>query len=120
MNITKREHHEITILDIEGKLAGTISGGAALSEVVLRHLSGDEDQRASDPHRVLLNLDDCTGADSLGIGELISLHVSVSNRGGTLKLLHLPERLRDLLQATQLIVMFEIFDDEAEALESFD
>ncbi len=119
MDITKREHEAIVVLDIEGKLAGTISGGAGLSEVILEQLAGDEGSAAADPHRVLLNLADCTGADSLGIGELISLHVSLSNRGGALKLLHLPERIRDLLQATQLISMFEIFDDEAGAVESF-
>jgi anti-sigma B factor antagonist len=68
---------------------------------------------------VLLNLASCAGADSLGIGELISLHVSLSNSGASLKLLRLPDRIRDLLSATQLISMFEIFEDEDEAVESF-
>lgn len=119
MDITKRVHERIVVLEVEGKLAGTISGGAGLSEMVLERLLEDDGGSAADPQRVLLNLAGCTGADSLGIGELISLHVSLANRGGKLKLLHLPDRVRDLLQATQLIAMFEIFEDEGAALQSF-
>ena len=119
MEIRRRDHGEIAVLDIEGELAGSVSGGSGLSETALETILGGEGPAAADARKVLLNLADCTGADSLGIGELISLHVSLSNRGGVLKLLHLPERIRDLLAATQLISMFEIFDDEAGALESF-
>lgn len=115
MKITRREQDGVVVLDLDGKLASNISGGG-LSELVLAELTREE---SAAPHQVLLNLADCTGADSLGIGELISLHVSLANRGGSLKLLRLPERIRDLLQATQLIAMFEIFEDEGEALESF-
>ena len=119
MEITEREHRNVTVLDIEGKLAGGVSGGGGLSEVVMKRLIVEPATGDGDRQRVLLNLGACTGADSLGIGELISLHVSLSNRGATLKLLHLPDRIRDLLTATQLISMFEIFDDEGEAVGSF-
>ena len=116
LDISKRVHDGVLVFDLEGKLAGAISGGGGLTQLVLDQLADDE---GATPNRVLLNLADCAGADSLGIGELISLHVSLSNRGGTLKLLQLPERIRDLLQATQLIGMFEIFEDEEAALQSF-
>ena len=107
-------------MDIEGDLAGSISGGGSgLSETALETILAGESPAPADARKVLLNLAGCTGADSLGIGELISLHVSLTNRGGTLKLLHLPERISDLLRATQLISMFEVFDDEAVALASF-
>ena len=119
MRITSRVEREIYVLDVEGKLAGAISGGSPLSEVVLDKLNGGLGLPRTVEHRVLLNLAACTGADSLGIGELISLHVSLANRGGTLKILHLPERIGELLRATQLISMFEIFDDEGAALAAF-
>ena len=119
MEIRRRDHGEIAVLDIEGELAGSISGGAGLSETALEAILDGESPAAADAHKVLLNLAECTGADSLGIGELISLHVSLSNRGGMLKLLRPPDRISDLLRATQLISMFEIFEDEAAALESF-
>ena len=119
MEIVRRDHQEIAVLDLEGKLAGSISGGPGLAETVLATVRNDDDAASPYGLRVLLNLAGCVGADSLGIGELISLHVGLTNRGGTLKLVHLPERIRDLLTATQLIAMFEIFDDEEEALGSF-
>lgn len=119
MDISKRVHDSVVVFDVDGKLAGSISRGAGLSEMVLDQLTEVEGAAASSPHQVLLNLAECSGADSLGIGELISLHVSLANRGGKLKLLHLPDRVRDLLQATQLIAMFEIFEDEGAALQSF-
>ena len=122
MDIKKRERDGIVVLDLEGKLTGTISGGGGggpLSEYVLGSLDANDDGGPSDRLRVLLNFAACTGADSLGIGELISLHVSLANRGGTLKILHLPERIGELLRATQLISMFEIFDDEGTAVEAF-
>ncbi len=119
MEISRRDHGQIAVLDIEGKLAGGISGGGGLSATALEKILGGESLAAADPRKVLLNLAGCTGADSLGIGELISLHVSLSNRGGTLKLLRVPARISDLLRATQLISMFEIFEDEAVALDSF-
>ena len=120
MEIRRRDHGGIAVLDIEGDLAGSISGGGSgLSETVLEAILADQGPAAADGRKVVLNLAGCTGADSLGIGELISLHVSLTNRGGTLKLLHVPERISDLLRATQLISMFEIFDDEAMALRSF-
>lgn len=120
MEIKTRERDGIVILDLDGKLTGTISsGGGPLSEHVLGSLHVGDSGGPSARLRVLLNFAGCTGADSLGIGELISLHVSLANRGGTLKILHLPGRIGDLLQATQLISMFEIFNDESAAIEAF-
>ena len=71
----------LIVADVEGRLAGGLSGGA-ISEAVLRQIGSDDSTAIPGPLAVLLNLDDCTGADSLGIGELISLHVSLANRGG--------------------------------------
>ena len=118
LNITKRDREDVAILDVRGKLSGSVGDGS-LPEVVLRSVLADEELAEAANRRILLNLADCTGADSLGIGELISLYVSTANRGGTLKLLNLPELVRENLTATQLIGMFEIFDDEEAAVASF-
>ena len=57
--------------------------------------------------------------DSSGIGELVAAYTSVNNRGGKLKLLNLPPKISDILQITQLITVFEVHDDEDEAVASF-
>jgi anti-sigma B factor antagonist len=62
---------------------------------------------------------DVSYMDSSGVGELVSSFTSVSNRGGKLKLLNLSTKVHDLLQITQLLRVFEIFDNEKEAVNSF-
>jgi anti-sigma B factor antagonist len=57
--------------------------------------------------------------DSSGVGELVSTYTTVTNRGGKLKLLNLPSKVSDILQITQLITVFEVYDDEKEAVASF-
>jgi anti-sigma B factor antagonist len=69
--------------------------------------------------KLLLNLADVTYIDSSGIGELVSGFTTVTNQGGRLKLLRLTKRVKDLLQITKLYTVFEVYDDEAEAVRSF-
>jgi anti-sigma B factor antagonist len=68
---------------------------------------------------MLLNLAEVSYIDSSGIGELVSGFTTVSNAGGSLKLLNLTKRIQDLLQITKLYTIFEVFDDEAAALATF-
>ena len=68
---------------------------------------------------ILVDLGGVTTIDSSGIGELVSAYTSVSNRGGKLKLVNLPPKVTDILQITQLISVFEVHDNENEALASF-
>ena len=69
--------------------------------------------------KIVLNLAQIAYIDSSGLGELVSAFATVKNRGGSIKLLHLTSRVRDLLQITKLSTLFEVFDDEARALASF-
>ena len=68
---------------------------------------------------VLLNLADVTYIDSSGIGELVSAYTAISNQGGQLKLLNLTKKVHDLLQITKLYTVFDVHDDEAKAVGSF-
>ena len=68
---------------------------------------------------MLINLKDVTTIDSSGVGELVSAFTTATNRGGKLKLLNLPAKVNDILQITQLITVFEVFDSEDEAVRSF-
>ena len=69
--------------------------------------------------QLLINLGSVTTMDSSGIGELVAAYTTVTNRGGKLKLAHLPSKIQDILQITQLMTVFEIHDSEDEALNSF-
>ena len=69
--------------------------------------------------KVLLNMGDVTYIDSSGIGELVSAFTAMANAGGTLKLLNLTKRVKDLLQITKLYTVFAVHEDEAHAVKSF-
>jgi anti-sigma B factor antagonist len=69
--------------------------------------------------KILLDLQNVDRIDSAGMGMLVSKYLSTRKRGGTIKLLHLTRHSDHLLDITRLATIFEIFDDEAEALGSF-
>jgi anti-sigma B factor antagonist len=69
--------------------------------------------------KIVLDLKDVTRIDSAGIGMLVSKYLSTAKHGGAMKLLHLTQHSDHLMDITRLTTVFEIFDDEAEALRSF-
>jgi anti-sigma B factor antagonist len=110
MKITQRKANDVTILDIEGKITIGV-GDVAVRDAVQTALAGGKN--------ILLNMAKVSTIDSAGVGELVSAYTTVTKRGGKLKLVNLPAKVNDILQITQLITVFEIHDDEMEALDSF-
>ena len=48
-------------------------------------------------------------------GQLVQVYATTSHLGGSLKLLNLTKRLKDLLVLTKLLTVFDAYDTEAEA-----
>ncbi len=69
--------------------------------------------------RIVLNLAHVSYIDSGGLGTLVALYTTARSAGGSIKLANLTERVGDLLQVTKLLTVFEVFDSEKGALESF-
>ncbi len=69
--------------------------------------------------KLLLNLAGVPYMDSSGIGELVAGFTALSKQGGSLKLLNLTRRVKELLQMTQVLTIFEAFEDEATAINSY-
>lgn len=111
MNISSRQRDGVTILGPKGKITIGV-GDVALRNAVHEAIAGGSKQ-------ILIDLSGVTTMDSSGVGELVSTYTTVTNRGGKLKLLHLPPKIQDIMQVTQLITVFEVFDDEDEAVRSF-
>jgi len=111
MKISMRERGGVCILDLQGKF--TIgSGDAAIRDSIQQCVQDGK-------LKILLNTQGVTTIDSSGIGELVAGYTSLANRGGTMKLCHLPPKLQDILQVTQLITVFETFEDEDAAVRAF-
>ena len=111
IHITEERDDEVTILRMTGRLE--LDDG----DIVFRN---HVDRLVSEGRvKIVLDLKDVVRIDSAGLGMLVSKYVSTRRRGGTLKLLHLTQRSDHLMGITRLATIFEIFDDEAEALRSF-
>jgi anti-sigma B factor antagonist len=106
-----RDLGDVRIIELSGKI--TIGGG----DVKIRELISEA--LAADKQNIVLDLGGVTAIDSSGIGEMVACFTSVKKSGGQLKLMHLSPKITDILQVTQLITVFDIFDDEREALGSF-
>ncbi|MEX5632687.1 STAS domain-containing protein [Parafrankia sp. FMc2] len=111
MKIARRQQNGVTILDLSGKIT------IGVCDVALRRAVQDEIGNGS--LNLLLNCASVTTIDSSGIGELVSSYTTTQHRGGKLKLLSPPPKVQDILTITQLISIFEIHEDEKEAVASF-
>jgi anti-sigma B factor antagonist len=112
MKATVRQVDSVMVVDVSGRI--TLGEGCSQLRELIR------DQLTKGNKRVLINLADVTYIDSSGIGELVSAYTAVSNQGGQLKLLNLTKKVHDLLQITKLYTVFDIHNDEAKAIGSFE
>jgi anti-sigma B factor antagonist len=111
LNISNRQSGNVTIVDLSGKIALGESN-RALHEAI-RGLTADGKKN------ILLNLANVSIIDSSGLGELVAGYASVERSGGSLKLSNLSDRNIELITITKLYTVFDVFDNEAEALASF-
>lgn len=111
MQLKIRNVDNVTVVDINGKI--TLGEGNVVLRDTIRNLLTKGERK------ILLNLGDVSYIDSSGIGELVSSFTTTTNQGGQLKLLNLTKKVHDLLQITKLLTVFEVFNDEAEAVGSF-
>ena len=111
IKIEERFIGSVTVLDIVGKL--TIDQAA-------QHLKDKINSLLSQQRtHIVLNLAHVSYVDSGGLGQLAASYGSVMKQGGALKLLNVSSRNHDLLSITRLVTLFESFDSEAEAVQSF-
>jgi anti-sigma B factor antagonist len=111
MKISSRQVDGVSILDCSGRI--TLGEGSITLRDSVRELL------AKGQKQILMNLAEVNYIDSSGIGELVSAFTTVRNQGGELKLLNLTKKVHDLLQITKLYTVFDVKDDEASAIKSF-
>ena len=99
------------IIELSGKI--TIGSG----DVKIRELI--DESLAAGKKNIVLDLAGVSTIDSSGIGEMVACYTTVTKKGGHLKLLRLSPKINDILQVTQLITVFDVYDDEQEAIRSF-
>jgi len=111
MKIGVRQIGPISVVDLSGKI--TIGeGDVMLREKVFELLDGGN-------KLILLNLKKISYMDSAGIGEMVACYKKANMVEGAVKLLNPSGKVHDLLVMTRLEEVFDIYDDEKEALVSF-
>ena len=102
---------DVSVIDLEGRI--TLGESTGLLRDNFRELL------AQGSKKIVLNLAGVTYVDSAGLGELVGVYTTARNQGGGVKLLNLQKKLNDLLQVTKLHTVFESYDNETKAIDSF-
>ena len=111
LDISRREKEDIVIIDLKGRLV-VGEGATALRDTITRVKDAGE-------VRIILNLQHVEYIDSSGLGGLVICFTSLQKAGGALKLMCLNRRNIELLLLTKLSTVFELFDNEQDAVNSF-
>ncbi|MDP6582601.1 MAG: STAS domain-containing protein [Vicinamibacterales bacterium] len=111
MRIKQRTSGPVVILDLDGRMTRNDGCGTVKAAVAPLLKQGHS--------QLLLNMANVTYMDSTGIGELVSVFITTRNHHGKLKLVNLTDRMRELFEVAKLVHVFELFNDEADALQSF-
>jgi len=112
MKIDSRMIRDIHFLDCSGKITlgrGTMTVRTAVGDIL-----------RDGGKKIVLNLADVNYIDSPGVGELVSTYTTVAKHGGQLKLLSLTKKIREVLAITRLLTVFQVYDSETAAVDSFD
>ena len=109
--IAERRVDSVVVLDLQGK----IRLGESNQEFhqMLRSLVERGEKK------ILLNLAEVSNIDSSGLGELVAGYATLQKNGGEMKLINLTEHVSELMMITKLLTVFEYYESEEKAIESF-
>lgn len=109
--INERRIEDVTVLDLKGR--ERIHGVTMALHESFRCLAREG------KIQVLLDLARVKYIDSCGLGELVSSQVTLDEKGGALKLMHVSESVHELMTLNNLLTVFDVYDDEPTALAAF-
>ena len=111
LEIHERDREGVTVLDLNGRLT--------VGDEVSRFREYMQKLITSGRTSIILNLEQVDYVDSTGLGALVMCYTTLQRAGGQVKLLNLSRRSIQLLVMTKLTTIFEVFDDEQNAINSF-
>jgi anti-sigma B factor antagonist len=111
LKAVSRQVNGVAVLDLSGRIV--------LGEATTTLREALQNLVSQGQKKILLNLGEVGYIDSSGLGALVSGYTTVTSQSGQLKLLNLTAKVKDLLQITKLLTVFEVFTDEASAVRSF-
>ena len=111
LTITSGEVDGLTVVWLDGRIVlGEETG--ALRETVKELIDHGK-------KKLILNMNNVTMIDSAGLGALVAAYSSTRSGGASLRLCHLGAKFNELLQITKLVTLFEVYNTQADAIDSF-
>lgn len=111
LRMTDRNVGGVDVLDIEGRIVLGEESNSFREKVKSLLAAGKK--------KIVLNLANVSYIDSAGLGTLVATFHSARSQGGTLKLANLGAKFKEVLQVTKLMTVFDTYDNEAAAIQSF-
>ena len=111
MNIQQAPEGEVMVLNLSGKIMGGPDYEKFHAEIKSLVNEGYVD--------ILLNMSKVTWINSTGLGILVSAFHTLKKNGGVMKICSVSSRIDNILNVTQLKLVFDTYDDCKEAMASF-
>lgn len=111
LRMTERDVNGVTVLEIEGRIVLGEESNSFREKVKALLAAGKK--------KIVLNLSNVGYIDSAGLGTLVASFHSAGSQGATLRLSNLGAKFREVLQVTKLLTVFDTYDTEAAAVQSF-
>jgi anti-sigma B factor antagonist len=112
MQIDQTMTGDVMVVRISGDITLNAGGDILLKDKIQSLLQQGQ-------KKILLDLGGVSYVDSAGLGQLVQIHATTKNKGGSLRLINVTKKLKDLLVVTKLVTVFDSYDSEADALASF-
>lgn len=112
LRMAERDVNGITVLDIDGRIVLGEESNAFREKV--------KGLLAAGKKKIVLNLANVSYIDSAGLGTLVATFHSARSQGAMLKLANLGAKFKEVLQVTKLMTVFDTYESEAAAIQSFD
>lgn len=111
LRMMDREVNGVTVIDLEGRIVLGEESNAFREKVKSLLAAGKK--------KIVLNLANVTYIDSAGLGTLVATFHSARSQGAMLKLANLGQKFKEVLQVTKLMTVFDTYENEAAAVQSF-
>jgi len=109
--MTDREVNGVNVIDLEGRIVLGEESNSFREKVKSLLAAGKK--------KIVLNLANVTYIDSAGLGTLVATFHSARSQGAMLKLANLGQKFKEVLQVTKLMTVFDTYENEAAAVQSF-
>ena len=111
LRMTDRDVNGVTVLEIEGRIVLGEESNSFREKVKSLLAAGKK--------KIVLNLSNVSYIDSAGLGTLVATFHSARSQGAVLKLANLGAKFKEVLQVTKLMTVFDTYDNEALAVQSY-